>query len=134
MKENQGTAVTVISKKTSAFRFLVVDSNKCFASIAKEQIEGMIPNSYGDVAVNIWELRLKLNTHKYKFIIADTSVATDSEEMRVLLGKSKVPAYYWSPANSTSSNRELNNREYYEQKPATINALKETINKFVVSE
>jgi DNA-binding response OmpR family regulator len=92
------------STKTSQnnVRILVVDHNKVFAGFVKETLEAYVKDAEIDIAVNVWELRRKLEKNNYRLIIADLSVALDGLELGIEFDKLSTPVYLWSCGNTSA--------------------------------
>jgi paraquat-inducible protein B len=85
----------------SNVRILVVDHNKVFAGFVKETLEAYVKDAEIDIAVNVWELRRKLEKNNYRLIIADLSVALDGLEFE--FDNLSTPVYLWSCGNTSAT-------------------------------
>ncbi len=82
-------------------RFLVLDSNVCFAGIVRDVLREHIPTAIIDVAANVWELRRRLSNHAYTMVLADTDSVTHGPEVREEHGRVTSPVVVWRTLDGT---------------------------------
>lgn len=99
---------------------LVVDTNKVFARAVKNVLENNLVNATAHIATNIWEVKRRLEENTYHLILADLSVAMDSDDMLDEFKKKDVTVIRWS-AVQVSSDSQLWN------KPVTSTQLKDLV-------
>jgi len=75
---------------------LIVDTNKVFAKSVKEVIEKNMANASAHVATNIWEVKRRLEENTYDLVLADLSVAMDSEDILNEFTQKDITVVQWS--------------------------------------
>lgn len=109
-------------KKTEekVISILVVDPNKVFARSVKNVLESNLINAKAHIATNIWEVKRRLGENTYDLILADLSVAMDSDDMLEEFEKKDVTVIKWSAVQVSSDSKLL-------RKPSTSTQLKDLV-------
>ena len=119
------------NKEPKECRILIVDENKVYAGFVKETLCNVLKNPIVDIAVNVWELRRKINAYKYEFVIADLSVAVDQNEIIDEFEKLNIPVWLWSAGNSMA----IQHDEYMgRKKPSNLEELRKILPSMVTQE
>lgn len=98
---------------------LVVDTNKVFARSVKNVLENNI-NATAHIATNLWEVKRRLSENTYDLVLADLSVAMDSDDMLEEFDKKDVTVIKWSAVQVSSDSKLL-------KKPSTSTQLKDLV-------
>lgn len=81
---------------SSALRILIIDQNKVYASLVKEELHKAHSDVSVDIAVNVFELRRKMAERKYNLIIADVAVTEDENEIAEEISRSEAHVIAWT--------------------------------------
>lgn len=99
---------------------LIVDTNRVFAKSVKRVLEDNVIDASAHVATNIWEVKRRLSENQYDLVLADLTVALDSDDILEELKKKDVTVIQWS-AIQVSENSKL------WRKPITTTQLKDLV-------
>jgi len=99
---------------------LIVDTNRVFAKSVKDVLENNVINAKAHVATNVWEVKRRLGENTYDLVLADLSVALDSDDILDELKKKDVTVIQWSAIQISESSKLW-------RKPVTTTQLKDLV-------